>query len=64
MVRLDLDLPLPAPLDELRIEPRYEDLIKIIEKCEFKSLLEEIRKEAAKLTEPVKGATVMQGELF
>src|SRR6185503_10385805 len=27
MVRLDLDLPLPAPIDDLKIQPRYDELI-------------------------------------
>jgi DNA polymerase-1 len=58
MVRLDTDLPLPVPLDELRITPRYSDLIAAMEKCDFKSLLEEVRTESAKAPE------VSQGELF
>ena len=59
MVRLDLDLPLPQPLETLTIRPRHQELIAELEKCEFKSLLAEIRAEAAppELPEP-------QGELF
>jgi DNA polymerase-1 len=58
MVRLDTDLPLPVPLDELRITPRYPELIAAMEKCDFKSLLEEVR------TESMKVSSVAQGELF
>lgn len=58
MVRLDLDLPLPVPLEELRVSPRYPELIASLEWCEFKSLMEEIRAEAPK------PAALNQGELF
>ena len=58
MVRLDLDLEVPLPLDELVIRPDYDKLIPILERCEFKSLLEEIRSEAP---QAVKRG---QGELF
>jgi 5'-3' exonuclease len=58
MVRLDLDLPLPVPLDDLRIRPRYAELLACLEWCEFKSLMDEIRGEAPK--EVVRS----QGELF
>jgi DNA polymerase-1 len=47
MVRLDLDLPLPQPLDALGIRPRWSELVAELEKCEFKSLLAEVRAEAA-----------------
>jgi DNA polymerase-1 len=60
MVRLDTDLPLPVPLNELRIQPRYAELIAALEKCEFKSLLKEVKDEAAAL----KGMAQTQGELF
>ncbi|HEX8371813.1 MAG TPA: 5'-3' exonuclease H3TH domain-containing protein [Chthoniobacterales bacterium] len=50
MVRLDLDLPLPQPLDTLTITPRYEDWIAEMRKCEFKSLTIEIQTEFAKLS--------------
>jgi 5'-3' exonuclease len=46
MVRLDLDLPLPQPLDALALEPHYADLIPELEWCEFKSLMAELRAEA------------------
>src|SRR5881394_2458032 len=49
MVDLDCDLELPVPIDELRIEPDYPNLIRRLEQCEFKSLLQEIREEAARI---------------
>jgi 5'-3' exonuclease len=45
MVRLDLDLPLPQPLDDLIVRPVYGSLLPILERCEFKTLLQEIRAE-------------------
>jgi DNA polymerase-1 len=61
MVRLDTDLPLPVPLDDLCITPRYEELIPAIERCEFKSLLAEIQAEAGSAAKARSG---VQGELF
>ena len=58
MVKLDTDLPLPQPLEELKIRPDYDVLLAALERCEFKSLLEEVRADAAKI------ATTTQGELF
>jgi DNA polymerase-1 len=49
MVDLDCDLELPVPIDELRIEPDYPNLIRALEHCEFKSLLQEVRDEAARV---------------
>ena len=49
MVDLDCDLELPVPIDELRINPDYPSLIRVLEQCEFKSLLQEIRDEAARV---------------
>jgi DNA polymerase-1 len=60
MVRLDHDLPLPIPLDQLRIAPRWPELIAALEKCEFKGLLAEVKTDAA----AVQPAPGMQGELF
>jgi len=48
MVDLDCDLELPVAVDDLRIEPDYTNLIRTLEQCEFKSLLQEIRDEAAR----------------
>jgi 5'-3' exonuclease len=48
MVDLDCHLELPAAIDDLRIEPDYPKLIAALEKCEFKSLLQEVRDEGAR----------------
>ena len=48
MVELDCDTALPVPIDDLRIRPDYPGLIAALEKCEFKSLLQEVRDEAAR----------------
>jgi 5'-3' exonuclease len=58
MVELDCDLPLPVPIDGLRIQPDYPRLIESLEECEFKSLLQEVRDEAARAGKQA------QGELF
>jgi 5'-3' exonuclease len=57
MVKLDLDHPLPVPIADLKIQPIYDEYLKGLEQCEFKSLLNEIREEAA-------NAARSQGELF
>jgi 5'-3' exonuclease len=49
MVDLDCHLELPVPIDELRIEPDYPNLVRALEQCEFKSLLQEVRDEAARM---------------
>jgi 5'-3' exonuclease len=49
MVELDCHMELPIPIDDLQIKPDYPALIKELEKCEFKSLLEEVKAEAVKL---------------
>jgi 5'-3' exonuclease len=48
MVELDCDMELPVPIDDLRIRPDYPALIAQLEKCEFKSLLQEVKDEAAR----------------
>jgi 5'-3' exonuclease len=48
MVALDCETELPIGLDDLKISPNYPELIGEMEKCEFKSLLQEVREEAAK----------------
>jgi 5'-3' exonuclease len=48
MVQLDCDIELPAPIDDLAIKPDYPALVEALENCEFKSLLQEVREEAAK----------------
>jgi DNA polymerase-1 len=47
MVRLDTHLDLPVALRDLQIRPRYGELIAALEECEFKSLLHEVKAEAA-----------------
>ncbi len=49
MVRLDTDLPVPVPLDDLVIAPRYDELIAALEWCEFRSMLAEVRAEAKRV---------------
>jgi hypothetical protein len=49
MVELDCDMELPLEIEELRIKPDYPKLIAALEACEFKSLLQEIRDEAAQM---------------
>ena len=72
MVRLDLDLPLPQPLETLALKPRYAELIPELEWCEFKSLMAEIRAEAG-ISIPVAAVPIApakppgplaQGDLF
>jgi DNA polymerase-1 len=58
MVDLDCEMGLPVPIDDLRIEPNYPALVAALEKCEFKSLLQEVRDEAAKVH------TVVQADLL
>jgi len=45
-------------IDDLRIKPEYPALIAALEKCEFKSLLQEVRDEASK------AGTARQAELL
>src|SRR5215813_7624821 len=53
MVDLDCEMELPMAIDGLRIEPDYPALIAAMERCEFKSLLQEVRDEAAKVARVV-----------
>jgi DNA polymerase-1 len=55
MVRLELDHELPVPIEELEIRPDYPRYIKGLEKCEFRSVLDEVREEAR---------VAEQGQLF
>lgn len=54
MVELDCDMELPVAIDDLGIKPDYPALIAELEKCEFKSLLQEVRDEAARMN-PAQG---------
>lgn len=58
MVKLDNDLKLPQLVEDLKIRPRYNELITELENCEFKSLLQEVKDEAAK------SSLEAQGTLF
>jgi DNA polymerase-1 len=55
MVELDCDLTLPVPIDDLRIRPDYPRLIESMERYEFKSLLQDVRDEAARAGRAVQG---------
>ncbi len=55
MVELDCNMELPMPIDNLRIDPDYPELIAALEKCEFKSLLQEVREEALRLGASAQG---------
>ncbi len=46
MVRLDDDLPLPVPLGDLQIQPRWVELVAALERCDFKGLTAEVRADA------------------
>jgi 5'-3' exonuclease len=48
MVELDCAMDLPVAIDDLQIKPDYPALITALEKCEFKSLLQEVRDEATR----------------
>jgi 5'-3' exonuclease len=52
MVALDLDLPLPLPVHDMRVVPRYPELIESLRKCEFRSLLAEVEREWSRLGSP------------
>jgi DNA polymerase-1 len=58
MVELECSTELPVSLDELGIAPDYPALLETLEKCEFKSLLQEVRDEASK------AGTARQSELL
>lgn len=47
MVALDLDLPLPLPIREMRVSPDYPALVAKLKRCEFRSLIAEVEREAA-----------------
>jgi 5'-3' exonuclease len=49
MVELECQMPLPVTLDDLRIQPDYPRLIEALERCEFKSLLQEVREESERV---------------
>lgn len=49
MVALDCHMELPVAIDDLQIKPNYASLIAELERCEFKSLMQEVKDEAAKV---------------
>ena len=55
MVELDCKTDLPVPIEKLRIQPQYPALLEALEKCEFKSLLQEVRDEASRSQTGVQG---------
>lgn len=63
MVRLEDDLPLPKPVEDLVIEPDYPAVLAALEECEFRALLVEYRAEQKR--GPADPAPrEVQGELF
>jgi 5'-3' exonuclease len=58
MISLDDDLPLPKPLEELRIVPQYEPLIAALQECEFRTLVKEVQAESER------HASLQQAELL
>lgn len=68
MVRLDMDLPLPQPLEELRLQPKQPELIEALAPCDFRSLMDEIKAEAGlshpSAPPPHAVLKTSQGELF
>ena len=59
MVELDCDLQLPMAIDDLRIRPDYPRLIESMERYEFKSLLQEVRDEAARAGRQTQGELLL-----
>jgi 5'-3' exonuclease len=49
MVELDCQMELPVAIDDLQIKPDYRALIAELERCEFKSLMQEVKDEAARV---------------
>ncbi len=71
MVELNCKLPLPRPLEELTVNPRYPELIAELKSLEFKTLTKEVEKEAGQIapatpspSPPSKPDAGLQGELF
>lgn len=52
MVRLDRDLAMPVPWRDLKITPKYDELIAALRECEFRGLTEEVAREAAAASRP------------
>jgi DNA polymerase-1 len=64
MIHLDLHIPLPSPLEDLNIQPRYAELIHTLERYEFSFLSRAIEREASKEKEKTEVIALAQGWLF
>jgi 5'-3' exonuclease len=70
MVRLDRDLSLPVPLDEMGITPQWTAMVAAMEAFEFRGLTAEVRADAeasghrSSATEASSRSAMSQGELF
>ena len=62
MVRLELHHDLPVPVTSMTLQPVYPEYIAGLEYCEFRSLLDEVKEEAAKAG--TQRPQSVQGELF
>jgi len=62
MVALDLDLPLPLPIAEMKLSPRYPELIEALRNCEFRSLVAEVEREAEALVARRSDMGVREGQ--
>lgn len=62
MVALDLDLPLPLPVKEMKLAPRHTELIEALRKCEFRSLVAEVEREAQWVKSAVTDAQQRSGQ--
>ena len=58
MIALDDELPLPKPLEDLRIVPQYDPLIAALQECEFRTLIKEVEAESERRD------TLQQAELL
>jgi 5'-3' exonuclease len=52
MVRLDLNLPLPSPIEELHVRPQFEPLLAALQTAGLRTLEAEMRKEADRSKAP------------
>jgi hypothetical protein len=61
MVALDLDLPLPLPVSEMKLRPRYAELIEALRNFEFRSLTAEVEREAARVSNTTVAGKALRG---
>jgi DNA polymerase-1 len=71
MVELDLGLPLPQPIADFTVTPRYPELIEAMKRLEFRSLGREVEEDALSsgvsitpVSTPMSSGADLQGELF